>query len=191
MKYSNFCLDVETTDIESTAIVLSAAIVGFNIEDDDCTYEDLVERSLYVKFNAKEQKAAGRSVSRETLAWWGKQGEDIQRMCFLPSKKDFSAEDGMAAINKYLTENGDKDYFVWTRGSLDQMVMESLCRTFGIESVFHYNSFCDIRTALRCLKQTVNKRGYCDIPDFDRDKISAHNPIDDICRDVLMLKYGT
>ena len=191
MKYSNFCLDVETTDIESTAIVLSAAIVGFNLEDDDCTYEDLVERSLYVKFNAKEQKAAGRSVSRETLEWWSKQGEEIQRMCFLPSKKDFSAEGGMGAINKYLTENGDKDYFVWTRGSLDQMVMESLCRTFGIESVFHYNSFCDIRTALRCLKQTTNKRGYCDIPDFDRDKISKHNPIDDIVLDVLMLKYGT
>lgn len=192
MKYEHFCLDVETTDIESSAIVLSAAIVGFNLtEDDNFTYEDLVERTLYVKFDAKEQKAAGRSVSRETMAWWDKQGEDIKRMCFFPSKKDMSAEEGMGAINSYLKANGTQDYFVWTRGSLDQMLFESLSRTFEVEKVFHYNSFCDIRTALRCLKQTTNRQGYCNIPNFDLDKISKHNPIDDIALDVLMLKYGT
>jgi hypothetical protein len=189
MKYDNFCLDVETTDIDSSAIVLSAAIVGFNLTE-DFTYEDLVDRTLYVKFIAKEQKAAGRTASRDTLEWWDKQGEEIKRMCFLPSKKDVSALEGLDTIRSFIAKNGNKDYMVWTRGCLDQMVMESLCRTFKVDPITSYNSFCDVRTALRCLKSTTNNRGYCDIPNFDRDKISKHNPIDDIALDVLMLRYG-
>lgn len=191
MKYGHFCLDVETTDLESSAIVLSAALVYFSLDDEDqFTYEDLVDRSLYVKFDAKEQKQLKRTSSRSTLEWWDKQGPDIKRMCFLPSSKDVSALEGMEQIKQYLDKYGDKDYFVWTRGCLDQMVMESICRSIEIDSVFNYNGFCDVRTALRCLKTTTNNRGYCDIPDFDRNKISKHNCIDDVCLDVLMLKYG-
>lgn len=187
---NNFVFDVETTNIESTAIVLSAAIVYFDPEKDiDITYDELVERTLYVKFNAAEQKAMGRSVSRSTLEWWNKQSKMIKDLCFLPSPKDLSVEEGLNRLRDYVSENGDNP-FIWARGSLDQMVIESLTRDVEAKPIVHFNSWCDVRTAIRLLKDTSNRNGYCDIPGFDAGTVDKHNPIADVCYDALMLIKG-
>ncbi|MFN3301095.1 MAG: hypothetical protein ACK41Z_12975, partial [Sediminibacterium sp.] len=90
-------------------------------------------------------------------------------------------------INKY----AKKEFFVWARGSLDQRVMENLCQTFELEPIADYNMFMDVRTAIRMTKETSNIRGYCELPEqFKHIQIDKHNPIDDVIRDVLMLKYG-
>lgn len=187
---ANFVYDVETMGIESNAVVLSAAIVYFDTTE-DVSYDELVERSLYVKFDAREQIRAGRKIDRGTVEWWEKQSPAIRKLCFLPSPKDLSAKDGMEEIRAYIKKYGDpKKTFIWARGTLDSMVTESLSRTFGIEPLINYNSWMDVRTGIRLLKDSSNWNAYCDIPGFDKDQVDKHNPIADVCYDALMLTKG-
>ena len=186
----NFCFDIETLSTESNCVILSAAITWFDPAQTDVTYEELVERSLYVKFDAIEQKKIGRVVSKDTLEWWSKQGEIIRNFCLLPSKKDVSAVEGVKRIREYVKQHGSKDSFIWARGNFDQMAIDSLAKSVGEETIADYNAWCDIRTAIRLLKETSKWTGYCDIPDFDMGKISKHNPIDDLVLDILMLVRG-
>lgn len=188
---NHFCFDIETCSTESSAIVLSAAIVWFDPADTEVTYEQLVERSLYIKFNAKEQADKGRTVSKDTLEWWAKQSDIVRKLCFIPSKNDVSVLDGIKQIRDYVNEHGDltKSLF-WARGSLDQVVTDSLFKTFGEEPITRYNMWMDIRTAIRLLKETSTIGGYCDVPGFDAGKMLAHCPIDDCVRDILMLVRG-
>lgn len=186
----NFMVDVETLDVESTAVILSAAIVYFDPSDPNVTFEELVERSLYVKLNAREQLENGRSKSKSTVEWWMKQGQDIQDLCLKPSPKDLSVEEALRRMREYVDANGSKDSFFWARGSLDQMSLESLARKFDQPFFADYNAWMDVRTAIRLIKETAKWTGYCDIPDFNRDLVNKHNPIDDIALDVLQLVKG-
>lgn len=187
----HFCFDIETLSTESTAIVLSLAVVHFDFEHDtSVTYDKLVERSLYVKFKMKEQHDMGRHVSKSTLEWWKKQGTNIRDLCFVPTAADMMAVDGLNALNAYVKEHGSTGSMFWARGSLDQMALESLCRKVDVKTPVIYNMWMDIRTAIRLTKETSDERGYCDIPNFDSSTVDKHNPIADISLDVLQLVQG-
>jgi hypothetical protein len=57
-----FIFDVETLGVESTAVILSAALIHFDPADKP-TYQDLLDSACFVKLNAKDQtKRLGRSV---------------------------------------------------------------------------------------------------------------------------------
>lgn len=188
---NHFVFDIETLSTESTAVVLSAAIVWFNFDDDATTsYDELVARSLYVKFRMKEQADIGRHISKSTVEWWKKQGSAVRDLCFKPSHADVSAIDGLQSLKTYFKEYGDNSSMVWARGSLDQMVYESLCRSYEQEPFVNYNKWMDIRTAIRLMKETADERGYCKVPDLDTSTIDKHNPIADICLDTLQLVQG-
>jgi hypothetical protein len=186
---NNFVFDVETLDIESTAIVLSAAIVYFD-PTEDVTFDELIERTCYVKFSIEEQKQVGRSTSSDTVDWWKRQGPDIQKLCLFPSPKDLSVKVGLHRLRDYVKVNGDSNSFVWARGSLDQMVIESLSRQFDLPTMVRYNMWCDVRTGIRLLKDGSDINGYCHVPGLDMHYVNKHNPIDDVCLDALMLIKG-
>lgn len=189
---NHFVLDVETLSVESTAIVLSCAIIHFDFEKDaTVTYDELVERALYVKFKLKEQHDLGRTTLGSTIEWWMKQGSAIRDLCFKPSPKDVGATEGMIQIENYVQEHGTKSSMIWARGSLDQMALDSLSRTIGRNTIVPYNMWMDIRTAIRLTKETSDQRGYCDIPGFDHSTVDKHNPIADCALDILQLVQGT
>jgi hypothetical protein len=185
-----FCVDVETAGLESTCIVLSAAITYFSL-DEDFTFQELKARSLYIKFDAKEQgKELNRSVTKSTLEWWGEQTDAVKALAIKPHPNDVPASVGIKMIRDYIEEHGTKDSLMWQRGTLDSTSLESLCRTLGVDPLVNYNSWMDVRTALRCLKSSCNSRAYCSIPNFDPIVVDKHHPVDDICYDVMMLRYG-
>lgn len=187
---NHFCFDIETLSIESTAVILSAAMVWFDPADTNVTYEQLVDRCTYVKFDAREQKTLGRHVSKDTLTWWEKQGDMIKKLCLYPSPRDKSAVDGLTVLNKYFSDHGDPKSFIWVRGSMDQPAIASLAKVVGLPEIAPYNNWMDTRTAIRLLKETSSWTGYCQIPGFDQDRVDKHNPIADIALDVLMLQRG-
>ncbi len=184
---TTYFFDVETLGIESTSIVLSAAILYVDPEE-EFTYQDLIDRALFVKFDSVEQKKAGRTVDQGTLDWWNKQDVEVKKQSFARTSEDLTAVEGLGRINEYIKNNGSGH--VWARGSLDQMVIESLGRTFDIKPFAHYNSWNDIRTALRVLKETVDSRGYCEIPNFNKSIVKKHDPVHDIAYDAMMLFRG-
>ena len=190
-----FCYDIETLSKESTAVILSAAITQFDFtqkDDLDEEFASLVENSLYVKFDAKEQiEKYNRIVSKDTLEWWNKQGEFVRDLCFKPSKNDVDAKTGMNLLRSYIKEFSisGEDNIVWVRGSLDQLATDSLCATLKVDPIEGFWNFRDVRTAIDLLAET-SKRGYCQLSKpFNRDLIIKHNPTHDIAFDVLMLKY--
>lgn len=187
----NFIIDVETLGTQDKSVVLSVAILHFDTTNSDITYEQLVDKCLYVKFDALEQKEKGRKVDPKTLEWWQKQPSAVRDLCLKPSKKDVGVVEGIQRIKDYISHFSKDEYFVWARGSLDQRVLESLCLDFDIEPIAPYNMFMDVRTAIRLIKNTSDVKGYCNLPDMYKNiGMQAHNPIDDIIRDTLMLTLG-
>lgn len=190
----NFCYDIETLDKESTAIVLSAAIVYFDLTE-QVDYDTLLDRTKYIKFKVSTQKAMGRTVSKSTLDWWFQQDDDIRRSIVLPSPIDVCPKEGIEELIYYVQNHGDDDSMMWTRGNLDQLVTESLCNSLGYpkgaDHIIHYNRWMDIRTFIRLTKDTADRRGYCTIPDFDsKTRVKKHDPIHDVCYDVLQIIHG-
>lgn len=187
-----FGFDIETLDTRETAVVLSAAITWFD-ETKKYTYEELVENTLFVKFDVKEQiEKYKRTVSKDTIDWWSTKVPKVVRdISFKPSDKDVSVKEGIDTLKLYIKEHSnDKESVVFCRGSFDQYISDHLCKySLKEEPLFKYSAWRDFRTAIDILKDTA-RGGYCQIPDFNVDKVQKHNPIDDVIYDIYMLLYG-
>jgi hypothetical protein len=180
--------DIETLSTESTAVVLSAAMVYF---DDGMTYEEMIEKSIFVKFDAKEQiQKYHRSASKSTLEWWSKQCDLAKRISLNPSKHDVSAIDGIELLRDYLKIDPSPTKILWTRGSLDQMAIDSLCNAVDVKPLVRYNQYRDVRTAIDILASTA-ENGYCQVnlKDFSLQKVLKHDPVHDCAYDATMLMY--
>ena len=189
-----FCFDIETLGIESTSCVLSVALnycIPAKLKlDNSLAYTQLYRDTCFVKFDVREQSAAKRTMDRSTLDWWTKQGEIQRRKSFTPNRElDFPVEEGVHVLREFFNEKNDPSAPVWVRGSLDQLLFESLLRTFDIPEIIPYNQYRDVRTAISLL-YPEEKGGYVEVPDFDLYTVNKHDPVADVCYDVLMLLRG-
>jgi hypothetical protein len=182
--------DVETLGVESTAVVLSAAMIHFDPEKRP-TYQDMLDDACFVKFDVKEQLGVGRSASQSTLGWWKDQHEYVRKVSLDPSREDMTVENGMQRFYDYMAKFPKaKEQTMWARGSLDQLVIDSLAVKFGLEEITGYNMWRDVRTAVDIMYGTVN--GYCEVdhPLFQRHNVIKHHPVHDCALDAMMLMYG-
>jgi len=90
-------------------------------------------------------------------------------------------------LNKFTTP---QKHTMWARGSLDQLVIDSLAKKFDLQPLTDYNRWRDVRTAVDILYGTTN--GYCEIeyPNFERAACIKHHPVHDCALDAMMLMYG-
>ena len=193
-----FVFDVETLGTESTSVVLSAAITYFDWMDiviqpskDEMQseYNRFVMTSKFVKFDRQEQIEAGRVETEDTIAWWSKQAEIPRKMSFEVSGDEVSTLSGIKQIRSYINAHGGNNQIVWARGSLDQMVIDSLCRSVGEQPFFMYNQWRDMRTAIDILAKDASG-GYTKIPNFNPDlHVIKHVPQNDCALDILMMLY--
>jgi len=185
-----FIFDVETLGVESNAVVLSAALIHFD-PDLRPTYQDMLDNACFIKFAAKEQMDVGRTVSKSTLAWWKEQHEYTRKISLDPSRDDVTVENGVKQLQDYMTKypNADKQT-MWARGSLDQLVIDSLCVKFGLQEITGYNMWRDVRTAVDILYGTSNGYVEVDHPLFQRHNVIKHHPVHDCALDAMQLMYG-
>lgn len=190
-----FMYDVESLSVESTAVVLSAAIIHFDdsikeYTDSEKIYNQLLFSGLMVKFNVEEQiKNYKRIIDKDTVEWWSKQHEFVRKSSLTPSEKDLSVKDGFDKIRTYIKSREPKNTIVWARGSLDQMVTDSLCKAAGLEPIVSYNDWRDVRTAVDMTAET-SLRGYCELSiPFERAQVIKHHPLHDCAYDVMMLMF--
>lgn len=185
-----FILDIETLGVESTAVVLSAALIHFDPEKQP-TYQDMLDDACFVKFNAKQQLDAGRTVSKSTLDWWKTQHEYVKKVSLDPSRDDMTVENGMQKFYDYMAKfpNPHKQT-MWARGSIDQLSIDSLAVKFGLQEITPYNVWRDVRTAVDILYGTTN--GYVDVvhPTFKRHEVIKHHPVHDAAYDAMQILYG-
>jgi hypothetical protein len=183
-----FMFDVETMDVESNAVVLSAAIIKFEL-DDKKSFQDYVKSACFVKFNVSEQvKEYKRSIAKDSVNWWKRQCEIAREVSFIPSADDVSAKQGIEILKKFIDDNGGPDTLFWMRGSLDQMVIDSLCRSVNREVLAVFNKWRDVRTAVDLMASNP-KDGYSKIKNFNTDTVLKHDPRQDCALDIMMLLH--
>jgi hypothetical protein len=187
-------LDIETLGVESSAVILSAAIIHWQ-PTDDFTYDELVQRAIFVKFDAKNQVDMGRTIDKGTLAWWEKQGEYQKKRSFKRNPAvDVAALDGITRLAAYVKMHNSENNAVWVRGSLDQVCVDSLARQLGVDSIAPYNAYRDVRTAIDLLTETGKGTGYCKVDKvpmgFNEDKVIKHDPVHDCAYDIIQMRYG-
>lgn len=187
-----FMFDIETMGKESTSVVLSISCIHFD-PDLDYTYQQLKDNAFFVKLNAKDQiQRLNRVVRKDSLQWWEKQCENAKIQSLYPNKVDMVAEEALEKLRQWsLAKDPTQKQWVFARGNLDQLVIESLTDKIGVEQVFLFPRWRDVRTAIDFLYGTGN--GYCKVEKEGFDSyidVTKHNPIDDCAYDIMMLKYG-
>lgn len=185
-------VDIETLGVESTSVILSAAIIYWSPAE-EFDYEDLLKRGLYVKFSADAQIKMGRVVDKGTVEWWSKQGEVQRKLALSRNPDDMLPCDGIAKMREYYKEHKAKDNngIVWVRGSLDQVCLDSLARQMKVDDVAPYNVYRDVRTSIDLLCDSASN-GYAEVdhPSFSWDKVIKHHPLHDCAADIMMMRYG-
>lgn len=185
-----FMFDVETLDTESTTIILSAALCYFDPTKRP-SFEDLVEGSVFVKFDVSYQKQMGRTASKDTMDWWAKQTYTAKEKSFIPSDEDVSPQLGLEILHRYVEKHDpEQESQFWARGSLDQMSIDSLARQIGVDVIAPYWAWRDVRTAVDCFCGTTNGYADVDFEGFLRDNVVKHDPVHDCALDAMMLMYG-
>lgn len=184
--------DVETLGKESNSVILSMACIHFD-PDSKPSPQQLRDNTFFCKFDAADQiKRLHRTVGRTTMDWWAKQCDNVKIKSFKPNVAiDERFEDGYERMRRWANSKNEPDSYVWARGNLDQLVLDSMEEQLQIEPIFPFKRWRDVRTAVDFLTGTTN--GYCKVnyPGFDPYlHITKHNPIDDCVLDVMQLIYG-
>lgn len=132
MPIDSVVFDLETLGTHANAVILSVGAVAVD-SSKDYTYEELIKGGFYVTLDVKTQADAGRVVEKDTLAWWGTQGEDAMKV-LKPSKDDIHWSKLMPAIEDWFSSLNinSKNVLVYSRGShFDFSIMHDLFRVTG------------------------------------------------------------
>lgn len=186
-----FVFDVETLGKKSDSVILSMAAIYFN-PDEKPSPQQLREDAFFAKFDVADQhKRLKRHMGKSTMEWWNKQCDNVKKASFVPHESDCNFEVGYEAMRKWAESKNDPKCWVWARGNLDQLVLDDIEEQCGLQPIWMFNRWRDVRTAVDFLYNTTD--GYTDVdyPGFDaRNDITKHNPIDDCLLDAMMMMYG-
>ena len=187
-----FIFDIETLGKKSDSVILSMAAIHFDPTQKPSPQE-MRDGAFFAKFNVADQRIRlSRSMDHGTMDWWKKQCENVKIKSLYPNKTlDVRFEDGYEKMRVWAESKNDPNCWVWARGNLDQLVLDSFEEQLGLTPIFNYARWRDVRTAVDFLYGT--NKGYCnvDYPDFDKSlHITKHNPVDDCILDAMMLIYG-
>ena len=101
---------------------------------------------------------------------------------------DVSVVDGIEMLREYMFDFEPKTSLVWTRGTLDSICIEDLCKHFGVKEPFHWSRVRDIRTYIDVLAETSKMNGYCETVK-KMPYSTGHDPVHDVARDCFMMRY--
>lgn len=186
-----FVFDVETLGKESNAVILSMACVHFDPLKKP-SHEDLRANAFFAKFDVADQRTRlKRSMTPSTMEWWKKQCDNVRNKSFRPSEEDVTFEVGYERMRTWASQFNEPRSYVWARGNLDQLTLDSIEEQLGLDPIFPFSRWRDVRTAIDIWYNT--DRGYVDVeyPGFNSKlHITKHNPIDDCIFDAMMMMYG-
>jgi len=191
-----FIFDVETLGKESNSVILSMAAIYFD-PDKGPSYKEMYDDAFFVKFDVVDQmKRLDRKVGKTTMQWWAKQCDNVKIKSFKPNPAiDVKFEDGYEQMRQWAASKNDDKCYVWARGNLDQLVLDSFEEQLELKPIWPFNRWRDVRTAVDFLYGVTNGYVTVEVPpwveSFDPAlHVTKHNPIDDCCFDAMQLMYG-
>jgi len=187
-----FMFDVETLGKRSNAVILSLAVTHFD-PDGKPSPDELRKNTKFIKFDAEDQiKRLKRSVTPSSIDWWKNQCENVKRKSVYPTPIDAVFEQGYEEMRQWAAQYKEPKSWVWARGNLDQLVIDDIEEQLGLNPVFPFSRWRDVRTAIDFLYGTDTGYVKVNYPSFNKDlHITKHNPVDDCILDVMMLLYGS
>ena len=147
-------IDLETLDTRPSSTILTLGAVKFNPLNFDEPHSE-----LYLKLDLDEQDKLGRSVSEDTIAWWGRQDPKIQEEAF--------SEDGRVGIsalisqlNKYVLNSN----VIWAHSyGFDMTILEDLYRQVKMPIPWNFWQIRDSRTLFELLPVDPRKSMQTDL----------------------------
>jgi hypothetical protein len=189
-----FIIQTETLGFDSNAAILSVGIY-YSGDNEKIDYNGPIahdpENICYVKFDVKEQvKHYNRTINKDTVSWWKSQSEEVKKHSFIPSISDMTVIEGYEKLKSFVKQKSSNRYdFVWSRGYITPVCLESLFRSAIQPSLFKPNCYRELRTAIDILKGSSDN-GYCEINNYEVNKEQRHIPHYNVINEWAMLIYG-
>lgn len=169
-------------------VVVSFAMLNYResrFVDDPYTYQELVDKSFYMKFDVEDQvKNYNRVIEKSTLEWWSKQSKEAQSK-LAPSSDDAS----ISELYDFFTVNRATNMRrVYTRrNTFDPIFMTSLMKATGKPEPYDWWDVRDTISYIDGLSYGVDLKNNF-IPDGLEEHFVAHDPRHDIAMDVMRLQ---
>lgn len=127
-------LDIETLDVETTAVVLS---IGMVVYDPLTIVRSDLSRlpKLYYSLDIQPQLEQGRTIGGDTVVWWSKQSAEARKVFTEQPKAHPIAV--LSNLSGWLVEY--KVQHVWGNGvDFDNAIISSLAKSFGAPKPLNY-----------------------------------------------------
>jgi hypothetical protein len=152
-------LDLETLSTRSEATILTFGAIKFS----PYNQEQLTD-GIYHRINVDEQLALGSNVDENTIAWWGKQADDVREEAMSPENR-ISLEEFTQNLNRFVVGVDN----IWAQGPVfDIVILENLYRRLEKPVPWQFWQIRDSRTLLSSLGDPR-----------DKNKAGLHNALED------------
>lgn len=184
----HLCIDLETLAFNDNAIITAIAITPFYFTEKDVTFDELVERTFYVKCDVKSQKLLGRVADKSTIDFWKKQLPEVQKLSSLPSPDDINISECFTLMKQFIktTKYDFWNSYTWERGmGFDTNKLDTLFRQLDEKSPMNFWRAREIRTFNDLVGDTTN--GKWELPDGRPENFIEHYAKHDAAMDALRL----
>lgn len=146
----HLAIDTETLGFTDNAIITAIAVTPFRLIERDVTFDELLERTFFVKLKAKTQnKLYGRVAEKLTLEWWAGQSDETKKYSYTSSPDDVHPKEALIELSRFIksTEYDWKNSYVFERGmGFDTTKLQSIYEQCDIKIGFNYWRAREIRT---------------------------------------------
>ena len=152
-------LDLETLSTRPEATILTFGACKFSPYN-----QEEITQGIYFRINVDEQIAIGSHIDDETIAWWGRQADDVREEA-LGDDNRISLEQFTQELNRFLVGVDN----IWAQGPVfDIVILENLYRRLGKPCPWQFWQIRDSRTLLSTLGDPREK-----------NKAGLHNALED------------
>ena len=188
--------DFETLSQNSCkGVVLCAAFLDFDMNEfmeNPYTFRSAFGKTKFISFDVEEQaRKYKRVIDKSTIDWWEEQKKQKPPGTFdfilKPSENNVSISQLLLFIKTHYSEKYDR---VFTRGSFDNVLLESIFRDCNQQSPIPYWKMRDIRSFIEGLliTDTSGIKNNFIPPGLNESELILHDPRTDIVVDLLRLQ---
>lgn len=186
--------DFETlgTDPEKSAVLCLAALAFDEskfVSENPYTFDELVMSSRLIKFKVDEQvKVYKREIDPDTVQWWNEQPKEIKKY-FKPSPTEDVPLVELHSFIMDLVDDPVNVHRVYTRGNtFDPIFLNSLMKNIEKRDPFPHWKVRDTRSMIDGMTYGSDIENNF-VPDELKSVFIPHDPINDICMDVIRLQF--
>lgn len=173
---------------QRNSVVLSFAMITFSerhYKSDPYSFQELVNKAKFIKFDVEDQVKNGRKINQETLVWWKEQGKEAQAQ--LRPRPD---DKPLSALYSFIKEN-TKDAKIkksFTRGNtFDPMFLQYIMEETGHKDPFHWRTVRDTRSMIEGMSFGMKlDNGFT--PSEIENQFIKHDPCHDVAMDIMRMQ---